>query len=381
MRVLILVKTRIFEIVLRYMKVFPLIAVLILAGTIKGAGSNENVAWDHIVQEAHDYDPAFATSDKAVSREKAIFLYRKAITEYPNNPSNIKLKHRIAQLYAFYSDPRKNIWPNRYLAAKEFKELITQYPITELDCLQSHIGLAGITIAQGNMKEAVQYYRKVLDFSPEGNPELVANFGKEKLNEYSKTVESVRLISVDNIAYASIKVSPQYFFYQMKYIIDKYPDTLFSQKAQEHRDSKAEQMTNLKYVLEDNIKTLALLPEIKHSGAKSDATIINGNANIQKISPANNFGTISDKQKKCQFDTMKKPEESLRAADNMSTVLNAKISQKSLIEQTSDAAFPKMLIAKTLYIAAVIIFLILVIYSFKYRSQLTNKLIGKEKEL
>lgn len=373
-----LTKSKILNILLKHTTMYLLIiVVLVMGGSAQGGEENEKNTWDNIVQEAHDYDPAYAISDGDVSRDKAISLYRKAIREHSDNLSNIKLKHRIAQLYAFYGDPRKNVWPNGYLAAKEFRELIEQYPITELDCLQSHIGLGGINVMRGSMKEAVKYYRKVLDFNPEDNSELIENFSREKMAEYSKVVESARLTSVNTIAYASIRLSPQYFFDQMKYIIDKYPETDVARKAQEHCDRKAEQMANLEYILEDSIKELALSP----TNNQSKATL---NKNSYRDLQINSSKIASDgtlaREKQHHLSTTEKPER-LFANNNISNKFNTK-TEETFIEKSSHIVSLPKTSYKMLYLMIGTFFLILVAVSvFKYRTQINKVLFRKEGEI
>ena len=234
--------------------------------------------WSSFYHKARNHDPAYTDSQDTPSREVAIQFYRKAMLADPDNPLNIDLKHRIAQLLAFYGDPNKKIWPKINLAEREFKDIIRKYPINKIQCLKSHIGIGGILVVKAKFNQAVQYYRKVLDFDPNKYEKILEQMTQEQCNQYKLTVNSVRLTSVDTIAYASIRISPKYFFEQMKYIIETYPGTEIAEKAQKNSDRKAKQLANLEFVLRDAIEQELLEEESYFDSAA------HGNNEINEIS-------------------------------------------------------------------------------------------------
>ena len=245
-------------------KIILLMSLLIQVFLIGVIRANQ-LTWRELVNEAKNYDPVYTQSAESADRNKAISLYGQAITKEPSNPENIKVKHRIAQLYACYSDPDRGIHPNLFAGMTIFNDIINHYPITQIDCLQSHIGLGCAYLIQGNPDQANFYYKRVLDFEPENYLTTKKNLSEQEFEGYLEKVTSVRLTSVDTIAKASYRIGPEYFFDQMNYIVNKYPNTPLAERAIEHTQKAAKYLSNIDNIINKSIEDLDSLDTTSHT--------------------------------------------------------------------------------------------------------------------
>lgn len=307
---------------------FILIVALLIQIFFVGKSRADQSYWNELIQKARNYDPKYAQSVEDVDRDEAISLYGQAIMEEPDNPENIKIKHRLAQLYACYSDPDRGIYPNLIAGAAIFKDIVNHYPIKQIDCLQSHIGLGCAYLIQGNPSQANFYYKRVLDFNPEEYPTIKEDLGEEKFEEYLKEVASVRLTSVDTIAKASGKIGPQYFFEQMNYIIDKYPDSPLAERAVEYREKAAKYLSNIDNIIKELIEDLALLdtPPNVHSTERSQSNL---GVNSEIVS-------IASPERDKRSPDRKASKNNIKADENTTTIAKIEAPANVLAVDSSD---------------------------------------------
>lgn len=267
---------------------FIFIAALLVQIFFVGKSRADQSYWSELVQRARSYDPAYTQSVESVDRNKAISLYGQAIMEESDNPENIKIKHRIAQLYTCYSNPDEGIYPNLIAGATIFEDIVNHYPIKQIDCLQSHIGLGCAYLIQGNPLQANFYYKRVLNFNPEEHPEIKEDIGEEKFEKYLNEVASARLTSVDTIANASARIGPQYFFEQMSYIIDKYPNTSLAKKAKGYIEKTAnQQFSNLDKIIQEVIDNMDYKEDLASRNVPIKTLSKTIDSDIQSISSNN----------------------------------------------------------------------------------------------
>ncbi len=69
------------------------------------------------MREARRFDPMYGKSHE-INREKAVAMYNKALRLRSQHPRNIEIEHRIAQLYAFYGNPKTGE-PSPYVTLRE----------------------------------------------------------------------------------------------------------------------------------------------------------------------------------------------------------------------------------------------------------------------
>jgi tetratricopeptide (TPR) repeat protein len=235
---------------------YSLIAIFLIFGLFSEKAKGTQYSWEEYVQEGRKYDPAHAQSERDVDRDKAIFLYGQAVVAEPGNSQNIKIKHRIAQLYTCYSDPSKGVYPNLIAGKTIFKDIVYNYPIHKVDALQANIGLGCAFLIQNKPSQANFYFKRVLEFNPDENPQIKEEMGEKNYNNYLKNIESVRLTSVDTIAKASARLGPQNFFEEMDSIIATHPDSPVARKAQEYKERASKYLTDIDDIIQDSILDL-----------------------------------------------------------------------------------------------------------------------------
>lgn len=93
-----------------------------------------------LVEEARKFDPMFCLEDQR-DRDKAVLLYQQAIDAQPGAKINAMLANRVAQLYAFYADRKKNVTPVRSNARKWWKRCLESTNPRQLLWAQAQMGL------------------------------------------------------------------------------------------------------------------------------------------------------------------------------------------------------------------------------------------------
>ena len=213
---------------------FPILLCLLSAQGVCATGpGGVDKEYEERVQEARKYDPMWCRQEDR-DREKAVELYRAALSLRTDDPRNIEVEYRIAELYAYYSDPttREKVMPEK--AAAVFEHIVNTYSRNQLRWVESNIGLACCCAMLGNPSAALEYYRRVLEVDPDAieiplgreseAPEEAARWAK-------KRVEEVRLMTVDTIAYVSRRVSPGEEVRQMAHIAEHYKGMDVGEKA------------------------------------------------------------------------------------------------------------------------------------------------------
>lgn len=132
---------------------------------IHGLGVLTNRQVANLVKEAQKYDPNYCYP-AIPDREKAVMSYSQAMEVQPEDGVNASIARRVAQLYSFYDFPATSTEPDPELAEIWWRRAARISPTGSVIRAQTHMGLAGILTRKGDLVNAVETYRQVLDLDP-----------------------------------------------------------------------------------------------------------------------------------------------------------------------------------------------------------------------
>ncbi len=208
---------------------------LLLAGGATSAPTRDE-SFRAKIQEARMYDPLFCKEDSR-DRTKAISLYREALALRPGDVRNIEVEHRIAQLYAFYSNPKTGERAMPAEAAEVFGHIVQTYPPNQLSSLRSCIGLGSCAVMAKNPQDALGCYRAALEFDPdkiEAVTEGDAPASPDAREWAKRNAREAHLVAVDALSYVARRISPEEQERQLAEIAEQYKGTDVAMKAGQH---------------------------------------------------------------------------------------------------------------------------------------------------
>jgi tetratricopeptide (TPR) repeat protein len=215
-----------------------LFLILLLIMPIEAGDDSEDSYAEQLLKAAKSYDAANGDRDRAVE------LYRRYLKEWPNDPKNIEVEFRIAQLLSCVLDWNKGDRPRFDEAIEVYKRIIKKYPRSELKYVQAMICLGDIYQITRQFDKAQEQYARILgvdqnrikipayyELSPSESKELILNNFKSKAVRV-KEIAIERL--VDMATYFGTNVEKVVRLYQLK---EKYPDPKLAELVERKIDS------------------------------------------------------------------------------------------------------------------------------------------------
>lgn len=115
-----------------------------------------------LVEEARKHDPLYCRPDQR-DRDKAVLLYKQAMDAQPGAKCNAVIANRIAQLYAFYEDKEKKVFPIPSQAGQWWTRCLELTSPNQSLWAEAQMGLASMGAVKGNPRSAMDAYDKILN--------------------------------------------------------------------------------------------------------------------------------------------------------------------------------------------------------------------------
>lgn len=207
--------------------VCPILYVLCLAlGVYGSAGAAEvNIAGEmfgnaeaaNTVAQARSFDPMFVPLEKA-DRDRAAELYEKTMALQPGARVNAVLANRVAQLYAYYRDPKRGIAPVPARAIHWWKRCSEEATPAQLLWGEAQMGVGCTCSVARNPNEAIAAFKAILDWDTEklkppdwrapirASAALTQRVLEKQVARVRSEAEQLQIAAVDMIRYIQIRV-------------------------------------------------------------------------------------------------------------------------------------------------------------------------------
>ncbi|NQT53074.1 hypothetical protein HQ576_13535 [bacterium] len=170
-----------------------------------------------MVMQARRFDPGRAGPANA-DREKAVALYEQAMALQPGAPMNAALANRIAQLYGYYGNRRRGIWPDNAKALHWWTRCIALTNSKQILWGEAQMGLGCMRVITRKPRESAANFKAILNLDVAGiewppwrtKPDTSTAIGREQFDREMirrrDRAEELHVKAVEKIHYVLIRV-------------------------------------------------------------------------------------------------------------------------------------------------------------------------------
>jgi tetratricopeptide (TPR) repeat protein len=230
--------------------ILKLLPVLLLATTTLNAEEPDKVA--ELIEQAHKHDNMYTLGPEA-SQQKAIALYRLALSAEPDKKQRLHILYRMAQLNGSSYQKEKGEKPNFQEAIRLYKEIANSYPPDEPLVFKSMISIGDHYVSLWDFTSAIDWFKQALEYNISEMEQSLENLQKDEqkkeevasLKQRINRIRRYQEIAVDQTAYATTRIHPQLHDPVLKSIVDKYPGSFIAEKAQQLIDQNPHKISEL----------------------------------------------------------------------------------------------------------------------------------------
>lgn len=170
-----------------------------------------------MVMQARGFDPRSAGPANA-DRDKAVALYEKAMALQPGAKINALLANRIAELYGYYGNRQKGIYPDHAKALQWWTRCLEETNNKQILWAEAHMGIACMRVLAGKPRDSADDFRTILNLDvigvewPQWNvkPDTMTAAGRERYERemirLRDRAEELHVNAVEKIEYVLVRV-------------------------------------------------------------------------------------------------------------------------------------------------------------------------------